>query len=107
MNLVKNGSSKSMMPISMSGMKTLVKNLHVMLNVKVFAKQDGRLASHTNMTHYIDPYDTHMDPKQATILIWIQNKQHPPQNNPLTTHVHITFSLKTSCLGQTFPQHKH
>ena len=39
----------------------LLNSLHVMSNVKVFATQDGWSASQTNMTHYIDLHDTHMD----------------------------------------------
>ena len=61
------------MPISLAGIKDRyekmwLNTLHVMSNVKVFAMQDGwlagRLAGWMNMTHYIDPYDTHMDKKK-------------------------------------------
>ena len=34
-----------------------------MSNNKVFAMQAGLLARQTNMTHYKDLYDTHMDQK--------------------------------------------
>ena len=30
-----------------------------MSNVKVFAMEDGQPTDRLNMTHYIDPYDTH------------------------------------------------
>ena len=36
-------------------------NLGVISNVKGFANQDSWLAGKTNTTHYIDPYDTHID----------------------------------------------
>ena len=42
-------------------------SLRVMSNMKLFAMHNGRidsqLAGWTNMTHYIDPYDTRMDQK--------------------------------------------
>ena len=41
--------------------KNWLKKLHVMLNVNVFATQDGR----TNTTHYTGPYATHMIQKSA------------------------------------------
>ena len=50
--------------------KKSLKSLRVMSNINVFATQrrtDGRLGGRpngwANMTHYIDPYDTHMDQK--------------------------------------------
>ena len=32
-----------------------------MSNIKVFDMQDRDTADRPNMTHYINPYDTHMD----------------------------------------------
>ena len=49
------------MPINMAGLKKMLLNsLHVLPNVKVLAIQD----SQPNKTHYIYPYDTHMDGKK-------------------------------------------
>ena len=59
-----------MVPIGMAGTKKhfVLKSLHGLSNVKILATQDGRLHKHDhhidpNTTHYIDPYDTHMDKK--------------------------------------------
>ena len=43
-------------------------SLRVMSNVKVFAMQD-ELAGWPNMTHYIDPYDTHMNQKEVCFVV--------------------------------------
>ena len=41
--------------------KSWLKSLCVMPSVEVFATQDGWMACWPNTTHYIDPYDTHVD----------------------------------------------
>ena len=43
---------------------TWLNSLCEMSTFKVFAKEDGR----TNTTHYIDPYDTHMDQEKDTVF---------------------------------------
>ena len=44
--------------------KNWLKNLRVLSNVKSFCYARCP-ASQTNTTHYIDPYDTHMDQKSV------------------------------------------
>ena len=41
--------------------KIWLKSLRAVSNVKVLATQDGRTDGRTNTSHYINPYDTHMD----------------------------------------------
>ena len=47
-----------------------------MPNAKAFAPQDGQLlrqpACQVYMTHYIDPYITHMDQKPAIIILQVK-----------------------------------
>ena len=44
-----------------------VDSLPVMSNVENYATQESRPADMTNRTHYIGPYDTHMDQKDERI----------------------------------------
>ena len=52
-----------MLPVRMAGMIKLVKTLHVMSKIKVFAMKNSQPASQPNTTDYIYPYLTHVDQK--------------------------------------------
>ena len=55
-----------MMLVRIAGMKDWLRSLYIIFIVKVFATQDGQLASLMNMTDNIDPY-------VSMLPIWIIN----------------------------------
>ena len=73
----------------------MFESLCVMSNVRVFAEQDGltdgQPAGRTHTTHYIDPYDTHMNQNERG-----ENKRKEENHNIslcLNIYTPISFNL--------------